>query len=294
MTPRSVRRAAERKAKKAARHHDQNQIAEPADSRNEPTPQHTPQPSPGKFSNEICWNPEPVADDDPNHPRYFRTSAAQRAANQANAQHSTGPTSPAGKSKSSLNAVKTALTGRTVLLPTDDAEAYERHLHAWQEDLRPVGARECDLVQSIADSTWRLRRIPGLETAVFALGHIEFADSFNDHAPHLRPSMIELQTLLTYEKQLRNLHIQEARLARRRREDLAELQQLQTERRTAQHEAEQSALALVSDQYVAAKATNQPFEPAANGFVFSTAQIEQHLARVAARPQPGAALKHAA
>ena len=40
------------------------------------------------------------------------------AANIANAQLSTGPRTSAGKSKSSLNAVKTGLTGRTVLLPT--------------------------------------------------------------------------------------------------------------------------------------------------------------------------------
>ena len=47
------------------------------------------------------------------------------AANRANAQLSTGPTSLAGKAKSSLNAVKTGLTGRTVLLPTEDAVLYE-------------------------------------------------------------------------------------------------------------------------------------------------------------------------
>ena len=49
------------------------------------------------------------------------STAAQIAANQKNSQLSTGPTSEAGKAKSSLNAVKSGLTGRTVLLPTDDA-----------------------------------------------------------------------------------------------------------------------------------------------------------------------------
>jgi hypothetical protein len=41
------------------------------------------------------------------------SSNAQIEANQRNAQFSTGPTSEAGKAKSSLNAVKTGLTGRT-------------------------------------------------------------------------------------------------------------------------------------------------------------------------------------
>ena len=52
------------------------------------------------------------------------SSAAQIAANQKNAQLSTGPTSQAGKTQS-LNAVKSGLTGRTVLLPSEDAALYE-------------------------------------------------------------------------------------------------------------------------------------------------------------------------
>ncbi|MBV8807686.1 MAG: hypothetical protein JO033_03345 [Acidobacteriaceae bacterium] len=50
---------------------------------------------------------------------------AQIPANKKNAQLSTGPTSQTGKAKSSLNAVKTGLTSRTVLLPSDDAALYE-------------------------------------------------------------------------------------------------------------------------------------------------------------------------
>ena len=49
------------------------------------------------------------------------STEAQVHANRANAQLSTGPSSASGKAKSSLNAVKTGLTGRTVLLPGDDA-----------------------------------------------------------------------------------------------------------------------------------------------------------------------------
>jgi hypothetical protein len=65
---------------------------------------------------------------------YFRSffltmsSEAQLAANRQNSQLSTGPKTEAGKAKSSLNAVKTGLTGRTVLLPSDDAAAYEAHV----------------------------------------------------------------------------------------------------------------------------------------------------------------------
>src|SRR5579863_5462974 len=44
-------------------------------------------------------------------------------ANRQNSLLSTGPKTPEGKAASSRNALKTGLTGRTVLLPGDDAEA---------------------------------------------------------------------------------------------------------------------------------------------------------------------------
>lgn len=49
-----------------------------------------------------------------------KTTVSERrlAANRANTQLSTGPRTPEGKAKSSLNAVKTGLAGRTVLLST--------------------------------------------------------------------------------------------------------------------------------------------------------------------------------
>ncbi|MGH9624190.1 MAG: hypothetical protein ACRD4G_07605, partial [Bryobacteraceae bacterium] len=87
------------------------------------------------------------------------TSQVQIDANRQNSQLSTGPSTPAGKAKSALNAVKTGLTGRTVLLPADDAAAYEQHVERFLKDLEPVGPREHDLAQSLADNAWRCERI---------------------------------------------------------------------------------------------------------------------------------------
>ena len=157
-------------------------------------------------------------------------SDAQLAANRANAQLSTGPTSSEGKAKSCLNAVKTALTGRTVLLPADDAADYEHHLRSFEQEYSPVGQRERDLVQSIADTWWRLKRIPCLESALLAKGYAEFVDSFEEYESSVRPAMITAQAFLKYEKQIRNLQLQEARLFRRYEKDRAELKQLQQER----------------------------------------------------------------
>ncbi|HEX4164888.1 MAG TPA: hypothetical protein VHZ55_05385, partial [Bryobacteraceae bacterium] len=84
MTPRSIRRAAERRAVKLARKQSQT---EPRTSVS--GPETGPQPS------------ESVV------------SEARLAANQANAQLSTGPRTEEGKARSSANAITTALTGRT-------------------------------------------------------------------------------------------------------------------------------------------------------------------------------------
>lgn len=202
-------------------------------------------------------------------------SHAQLLANRANAQLSTGPTSAEGKVKASLNAVKTGLTGRTVLLPTESAAEYESHISDYYKELAPVGRIESDLVQSIAVICWRLQRIPGLEMAIFAQGQIEFSDMFEDHDSSLRPAMIELQTAIKFEKQLRNLQLQEARLARRREREMAELRKLQSERRTA----EADALALVSARYVVARRSEASCDLSSNGFEFSTTRIEQFLER---------------
>ncbi len=217
MTARSIRRAAERKAKKLARKAEQNLVERPFQAA---MPAFEPV---SETREHLCFEPEPLS--------LNPLSEAQLAANRANAQLSTGPKTLDGKATSCLNAVKTGLTGRTVLLHTDDAGEYQRHVAAYEKEFSPVGPRECDLVQSIADTQWRLARIPGLEMAIYAQGRAQFADEFKNHDAALQPGLIELKTFMTYEKQLRNLQLQESRLARRREKEIAELRELQKARR---------------------------------------------------------------
>jgi hypothetical protein len=198
-------------------------------------------------------------------PSISSISPAQLAANRANAQLSTGPTSEAGKAKSSKNALKTALTGRTVLLPEDDAERYEQHLLEYRKAYQPVGERECELVQSLADTTWRLDRIPGLEEALYAIGCSELAAEGADELdPRARFPMLRTRTYLAYERQFRNLNIQEMRLQRLREKLIAEIKQLQTDR----EQQEKEELAIAAKLYVAAKHDRKPFDPTDHGSNF--------------------------
>jgi len=197
-------------------------------------------------------------------------SPAQLAANRANAQLSTGPRTDAGRAKSSQNAVKSALTGRTVLLPTDDRNEYERFLTGLQQQLKPEGQLECELVQIIVDCHWRLRRIQELEFALYAHGQEQFESLFEDCPESERRSRILLQTHLTYEKQFRNLHLQEARIDRKRAKAVSELQDLQAVRL----EVEQAERVEVEQAVSPALSSNA----SQNGFVFSTGENEDRTA----------------
>ncbi len=179
---------------------------------------------------------------------------------------------------SCLKAVNSGLPGRTVLLPTEDAAGYQSHVENYTRELKPLGARESILVQAIADTEWRLMRIPALEMAIYARGRSEFAEALAHEHAAARPGLIELETFLTYEKQLRNLQLQESRLRRHREKDLTELRTLQKER-LAQQEAQ---LARAAQLYTAAQAEGRPFDPAGHGFEFSVGQIEAHRERVLA------------
>ena len=156
---------------------------------------------------------------------------SQINANRANAQSSTGPSSPEGKLKSSHNALKTGLTGRTILLPTDDVAAYENFVAILKLKYQPYDAYEKHLVQSIADTEWRLLRIPTLETGYYALGRHELAgECAHVSDDQVRAVMLEALIDRTYKKDLRNLALQERRLRAQLAKFVAELTQVREER----------------------------------------------------------------
>jgi hypothetical protein len=207
------------------------------------------------------------------------STPAHIAANQANAQLSTGPTSATGKAKSSLNAVKTGLTGRTVLLPSEDADLYEQHVARFMQQYEPVGDEEQTLVQSLADTQWRLLRIPSLEAGIYALGRLEFAELFANEDESVRTHLINAKTLLVYQRQLNNLNLQENRLRRQREKDSAALLELQDNRKqqaTGQASSDGAQLDTAAQLYILAVRTQSQefFDPAEFGFEFSLREIE--------------------
>src|SRR4029077_14910334 len=95
------------------------------------------------------------------------TSERQKAANQANARSSTGPQTPEGKAVIRLNALRHGLLARDVVLPGEDADAFEDLWNQVRANLSPVGPIEEFLVDRVVNAMWRLLRSARAETALF-------------------------------------------------------------------------------------------------------------------------------
>ncbi len=81
---------------------------------------------------------------------------------------STGPRTAAGKQRSSMNALTHGLTSRSPVLPSEDPAAYQHHCRQFFDEYQPATPTESQLTQELADTAWRLNRIPHLEADLFS------------------------------------------------------------------------------------------------------------------------------
>ncbi len=95
------------------------------------------------------------------------TSDRQRRTNRENARSSTGPKTSGGKAAVRLNAMQHGLLCRDVVLPGEDAEAFEDLRNRVWADLVPAGPLEELLTDRAVNAMWRLRRLERAECALF-------------------------------------------------------------------------------------------------------------------------------
>ncbi|MBV9154826.1 MAG: hypothetical protein JO097_01090, partial [Acidobacteriaceae bacterium] len=139
---------------------------------------------------------------------------SQINANRENATHSTGPTTPEGKKRSALNAMKFGLTGRTVVLPGEDLELYAAFLQKWIDELKPVGIKETEYVRTIVDCKWRLNRIRSSEDCVYALNQNKYRDQVNTGQPQTDIAVSSALTAEEKAKTLESISRHEGRISR--------------------------------------------------------------------------------
>ena len=96
----------------------------------------------------------------------------------------TGPRTPAGKAKSKFNALKHGILSTAAVLETESAEEYSQVVSELVEVFAPTGKLEEALVEKIATTLWRYRRLLRAEAAKIdranVLSQRTFADQVKD------------------------------------------------------------------------------------------------------------------
>jgi hypothetical protein len=110
-------------------------------------------------------------------------SEAKLAANRANAQKSTGPATPEGKTRSSRNSFKHGLYSKQLVLPGEDPVQLDQLRADLRAEHQPINTTEEILVNEMAEQYWRIRRFrlheakawenPDLDQCLKLLGQIQ-------------------------------------------------------------------------------------------------------------------------
>ena len=209
-------------------------------------------------------------------------SPAQLAANIANSQKSTGPTTEPGKQRTRLNAYRHGITGQICIFTTEEQQAFDAHCTGIREALEPVGALELDLAQAIAEGRWRLKRASALESSIYALGQSQpVSDDLGQI--QIREALAQARTWLADGKNLQLLTLYEQRIHRSVEKNTAQLAALQAKRQAIAKIALEEAQLLAQLAYSKGETYNpaHDFPPSVlrNGSDFSPAGINRLIVR---------------
>ena len=219
-----------------------------------------------------------------------------------------GPRTEAGKARSSVNALRHGLSGRIVVLPSEDLNLYLKFSKDFVASLYPTTPMENEIAQNIADGYWRLKRVRTTEESLYALGHytgqgdfdaehedIHAASPIEPPADRPYPRDVEAEksaygqgkTFRDHSKAFVNLSIYEQRIQRGIDRNTKLLRELQAERKEC-HKAEMAEVLRLRDLN---KMKNLPYNPTEDGFVYSSAEIETEAYRRERRKEAWEAAK---
>ena len=97
------------------------------------------------------------------------TSNQKTIANRENAKRSCGPRTPKGKAISSMNALKTGVFAKHLLLPDDNADEFGRLRLELHSEWQPAGPTETSVVERLVALLWRQRRIYRAESGLYTM-----------------------------------------------------------------------------------------------------------------------------
>jgi len=94
-------------------------------------------------------------------------TAAQILANQANAQHSTGPKTPDGKAAVSQNARTHGLTSKSIVIPSGQESEFAAFSENLRAEFQPEGHYQDLLFRQVLLSAWNMERCAQAEATLF-------------------------------------------------------------------------------------------------------------------------------
>ena len=190
-----------------------------------------------------------------------------------------GNRTPEGKAISSLNALRHGLTGRIVVLPSEDLAVYQAFCKELMADLAPETPVERQYAQTFCDTQWRLNRARSIEDSMFALGHFEGATVPGIEQPEIQNALTAAKVFRQDSKSFVNLTLYEQRLQRTQKEALRQLQELQATRLAARKAALDEAVALRNLHKIKGEPSEPTLDNPSHKFVFSSAEIEHEATR---------------
>jgi hypothetical protein len=95
-------------------------------------------------------------------------SEKQQEANRKNAQHSTGPATPAGKAAIRFNALTYGLRTCASILPDENAADYSQLWDELEADWQPQTRTERCYLETMVTSQWLLKRVAESEQQIYA------------------------------------------------------------------------------------------------------------------------------
>jgi hypothetical protein len=200
-------------------------------------------------------------------------------AESTNQSKSTGPRTPEGKERSSHNALRHGLTGRIVVLPSEDLAVYHAFCKELMADLAPETPVERQYAQTFCDTQWRLNRARSLEDGMLSLGHFEGATVPGIERPEIEAALTAAKVFRQDSKSFMNLTLYEQRLQRTQKEALHQLQELQANRLAARQAALDEAVALRNLHKMKGEPSESTPDNPTSQFVFSTAEIDREAHR---------------
>ena len=163
-------------------------------------------------------------------------SQAQILANRENAKRSSGPKTSEGKEASSRNSMRHGLTGTQIVIPGEDAAAYEELREGMHSSYSPESEAERVLTDQIAANAWRLLRAQRVETAFLA----KLTEGADD--PHTAIAVAFLEK----SKEVARMHRYVAAAQNAYYKAIAQLAKLQKERIASRELSSESEIGFVS------------------------------------------------